>query len=64
MRALMLGASVADVVSKAKVEGRPLDIEESAQELFLRYYACGYSCRDIAGALQAEASAAGIEARA
>lgn len=63
MKPLALGTSVADVITTAKSEHRPLDIEASARELYLRFYACGYSWTDIAGALEAEASAAGVEAR-
>lgn len=64
MRALVLGTSLADAVMAAKRERRPLDVEASSRELFTRYRACGYSRREIALALEAEASAAGIEARA
>lgn len=60
MRPLALGISVADVVARAKSRGARLDVERSARELYLRHFECGYSCRDIAGALRAEAAAAGV----
>lgn len=59
---LTLGAAVAEIVSETRRSGGSIDVEQTAIELYLRYFDCGYSRQEIAAAIVDEAEAARVRA--